>query len=72
MPGSRVQCVATANSNSDYQGLERESPIVTVSSTQGICKPQRSGFSGGEPYLTKIKYLGKVIILVYIKRFVTQ
>ena len=72
MTGSRVQCVATAKSNSDYQGLKRESPIVTVSSTQGICKPQRSGFSGGEPYLTKTKYLGKLIVSVYTKYFVAQ
>lgn len=56
--GSRVQCVATASSNSVYQGLERESPIVMVSQTEGVCKPQRLGFSGGEPYLSKIKYLG--------------
>lgn len=59
--GSRVQCVATASSNSVYEGLERESPVVTVSKTEGVCKPQRAGFSGGEPYLTKIKYLGKIV-----------
>ena len=61
-----MQCLATASSDSNYQGLERESPITTVSSTDGVCKPQRAGFGGGEPYLTKIKYLGKLHYLKII------
>lgn len=59
-----MKCLATASSDSNYQGLERQSPTITVSSTDGVCKPQRAGFGGGEPYLTKIKYLGKQTLLV--------
>ena len=55
-----MQCLATATTSSEETlGLERESPVVTVSQTDGVCKPQRNGYSGGEPYLSKVRYLGE-------------
>uniref|UniRef100_A0A8C6NWB8 FRAS1 related extracellular matrix 2b n=1 Tax=Nothobranchius furzeri TaxID=105023 RepID=A0A8C6NWB8_NOTFU len=56
--GSRVQCAARAvNSNGD-EGLELSSPIVSISTTEGMCQPRVAGTVGAEPFSAKLRYSG--------------
>ncbi|KAG9351777.1 hypothetical protein JZ751_023028 [Albula glossodonta] len=56
--GSRVQCAARAvNSNGD-EGLELSSPIVTISTEEGMCQPRKVGTVGAEPFSAKLRYTG--------------
>ncbi|KAM9318366.1 FRAS1-related extracellular matrix protein 2b [Pholidichthys leucotaenia] len=56
--GSRVQCAARAvNSNGD-EGLELSSPIVSVSTEEGMCQPRVAGTVGAEPFSAKLRYSG--------------
>ncbi|XP_078259348.1 FRAS1-related extracellular matrix protein 2-like [Rhinoraja longicauda] len=56
--GSRVQCAARAvNANGD-EGLELSSPIITVSTTEGLCQPRVQGTVGAEPFSAKLRYTG--------------
>ncbi|XP_062910438.1 FRAS1-related extracellular matrix protein 2-like [Mobula hypostoma] len=56
--GSRVQCAARAvNSNGD-EGLELISPIVSVSTEEGLCQPRVQGAVGAEPFSAKLRYTG--------------
>ncbi|KAM4566397.1 FRAS1-related extracellular matrix protein 2b [Odontesthes bonariensis] len=56
--GSRVQCAARAvNSNGD-EGLELSSPIVSISTEEGMCHPRVVGTVGAEPFSAKLKYSG--------------
>ncbi|XP_069747817.1 FRAS1-related extracellular matrix protein 2-like isoform X2 [Narcine bancroftii] len=56
--GSRVQCAARAvNSNGD-EGLELTSPIVSVSTEEGLCQPRVEGAVGAEPFSAKLRYTG--------------
>ncbi|KAL1023755.1 hypothetical protein UPYG_G00045680 [Umbra pygmaea] len=56
--GSRVQCAARAyNANGDA-GLELSSPIVVVSTEEGLCQPRIPGTVGAEPFSAKIRYTG--------------
>ncbi|KAF5898203.1 FRAS1-related extracellular matrix protein 2-like, partial [Clarias magur] len=56
--GSRVQCAARAvNSNGD-EGLELSSPIVSISTEEGMCHPRKVGTVGAEPFSAKLQYTG--------------
>ncbi|KAI0207559.1 FRAS1-related extracellular matrix protein 2 [Lamellibrachia satsuma] len=53
-----MECVARAVNSQGHPGLELSSNAVTVSSNDGICLPQATGFLGAEPFSAKIKYTG--------------
>ncbi|XP_075892924.1 FRAS1-related extracellular matrix protein 2-like [Nelusetta ayraudi] len=56
--GSRVQCAARCvNSNGD-EGLELSSPIVSISTVEGVCQPRVVGTVGAEPFSAKLRYTG--------------
>uniref|UniRef100_A0A8C8E4B8 FRAS1 related extracellular matrix 2b n=1 Tax=Oryzias sinensis TaxID=183150 RepID=A0A8C8E4B8_9TELE len=56
--GSRVQCAARAvNSNGD-EGLELSSPVVSISTDEGMCQPRVAGTVGAEPFSAKLRYSG--------------
>ncbi|KAM4590462.1 FRAS1-related extracellular matrix protein 2b [Fundulus diaphanus] len=56
--GSRVQCAARAvNSNGD-EGLELTSPIVSISTDEGMCQPRVAGTVGAEPFSARLRYSG--------------
>ncbi|XP_013413797.1 FRAS1-related extracellular matrix protein 2-like [Lingula anatina] len=56
--GSRVQCAARAVNEDGDPGLELLSPVVTVSSDEGICMPRVMGSVGAEPFTAKLRYTG--------------
>ncbi|CAG09021.1 unnamed protein product, partial [Tetraodon nigroviridis] len=56
--GSRVQCAARCvNSNGD-EGLELSSPIVSISTEEGVCQPRVTGTVGAEPFSARLRYTG--------------
>ena len=58
-----MECVARAVNSQGHPGLELSSNAVTISSNDGICLPQATGFLGAEPFSAKIKYTGKCVVL---------
>ncbi|PKU40739.1 fras1-related extracellular matrix protein 2 [Limosa lapponica baueri] len=56
--GSRVQCAARAVNSDGNEGLELMSPIVTISTSEGLCQPRMSGVVGAEPFSAKLRYTG--------------
>ncbi|NXQ66192.1 FREM2 protein, partial [Quiscalus mexicanus] len=56
--GSRVQCAARAVNSDGNEGLELMSPIVTISTSEGLCQPRISGVVGAEPFSAKLRYTG--------------
>ncbi|KAJ1114419.1 hypothetical protein NDU88_002657 [Pleurodeles waltl] len=56
--GSRVQCAARAVNSNGNEGLELMSPIVIVSTDQGLCQPRIPGVVGAEPFSAKLRYTG--------------
>ncbi|NXC03213.1 FREM2 protein, partial [Orthonyx spaldingii] len=55
---SRVQCAARAVNSDGNEGLELMSPIVTISTSEGLCQPRISGVVGAEPFSAKLRYTG--------------
>jgi hypothetical protein len=62
-PGARVQCSTTAIAADGKKGVETWSKAITVSSKKGLC-PRKSDAFGSDPYLSKIRYSGKSILLI--------
>uniref|UniRef100_A0A3Q2CRS4 Fras1 related extracellular matrix 3 n=1 Tax=Cyprinodon variegatus TaxID=28743 RepID=A0A3Q2CRS4_CYPVA len=56
--GSRVQCAARAFNTDGHAGLELSSPIVIISTEEGMCQPRVPGTVGAEPFSAKIRYTG--------------
>ncbi|XP_077421791.1 FRAS1-related extracellular matrix protein 2b isoform X3 [Vanacampus margaritifer] len=56
--GSRVQCAARAVNSDGDEGLELSSPVVTISTDQGMCQPRVAGTVGAEPFSAKLRYTG--------------
>ncbi|KAE8627259.1 hypothetical protein XENTR_v10006920 [Xenopus tropicalis] len=56
--GSRVQCAARAVNSDGNEGLELMSPIMTISSEEGLCQPRVPGVVGAEPFSAKLRYTG--------------
>ncbi|CAN2388811.1 Extracellular matrix protein [Pristimantis euphronides] len=56
--GSRVQCAARAVNGNGHPGLALISPIITISSEEGLCQPHLPGTVGAEPFSAKIRYTG--------------
>ncbi|KAM7179831.1 FRAS1-related extracellular matrix protein 2 [Macrochelys suwanniensis] len=56
--GSRVQCAARAVNSDGNEGLELMSPIVTISTEEGLCQPRVPGVVGAEPFSAKLRYTG--------------
>uniref|UniRef100_A0A8D0GCH3 FRAS1 related extracellular matrix 2 n=1 Tax=Sphenodon punctatus TaxID=8508 RepID=A0A8D0GCH3_SPHPU len=56
--GSRVQCAARAVNSEGNEGLELMSPIVTISTEEGLCPPRVPGVVGAEPFSAKLCYTG--------------
>ncbi|XP_043995934.1 FRAS1-related extracellular matrix protein 2-like [Gambusia affinis] len=56
--GSRVQCAARAVNSNGEEGLELNSPIVTISQEEGVCQPHKMGTVGAEPFSAKLRYTG--------------
>ncbi|XP_062311258.1 FRAS1-related extracellular matrix protein 2-like, partial [Osmerus eperlanus] len=57
-PGVRVQCCGRAVSSEGRAGQEVCSPLVEVSTTEGMCPPSSPGVVGAEPYSAKLRYTG--------------
>ncbi|KAM4796083.1 FRAS1-related extracellular matrix protein 2 [Rhinophrynus dorsalis] len=56
--GSRVQCAARAVYSDGIEGLELMSPIITISTEEGLCQPRVPGVVGAEPFSAKLRYTG--------------
>ncbi|XP_074843128.1 FRAS1-related extracellular matrix protein 2 isoform X2 [Carettochelys insculpta] len=56
--GSRIQCAARAVTSDGNEGLELMSPIVTISTEEGLCQPRLPGVVGAEPFSAKLRYTG--------------
>ncbi|KAM9456047.1 FRAS1-related extracellular matrix protein 2a [Clarias gariepinus] len=56
--GSRVQCAARAVNSDGDEGLELSSPIVSISTEEGMCHPHKVGTVGAEPFSAKLQYTG--------------
>ncbi|XP_061537316.1 FRAS1-related extracellular matrix protein 2b [Phycodurus eques] len=56
--GSRVQCAARAVNSDGDEGLELSSPVVTISTDEGMCQPRVAGTVGAEPFSAKLRYTG--------------
>ncbi|XP_039361396.1 FRAS1-related extracellular matrix protein 2 [Mauremys reevesii] len=56
--GSRIQCAARAVNSDGNEGLELMSPIVTISTEEGLCQPRVPGVVGAEPFSAKLRYTG--------------
>ncbi|KAK2823406.1 hypothetical protein Q7C36_020006 [Tachysurus vachellii] len=56
--GSRVQCAARAVNTNGDEGLELNSPIVSISMEEGMCHPRKVGTVGAEPFSAKLHYTG--------------
>ncbi|TDH04980.1 hypothetical protein EPR50_G00138290 [Perca flavescens] len=56
--GSRVQCAARAVHSNGDEGLELNSPIITISQEEGMCQPRKMGTVGAEPFSAKLRYTG--------------